>query len=145
MDIEFIHPGEEGDFSMDEICDFLYEHLEEFGDPREHIMKCLNYAMSQEKNKGGFITVASEDDKIVGAVAINTTAMEDYIPPNILVYIAVHRDNRGEGLGKKLLRKTFDEAEGDIALHVEPDNPACYAYESVGMVNDYLEYRYHKD
>ncbi len=67
--------------------------------------------------------------------------MKEYIPENILVYIAVHRDQRGKGLGKKLMNETLLYAKGDIALHVEHDNPAKFLYEKIGFDNKYLEMR----
>jgi ribosomal protein S18 acetylase RimI-like enzyme len=35
-------------------------------------------------------------------------------------------------------------AEGDIALHVEPDNPAKILYEKLGFTSKYLEMRLKK-
>ncbi len=70
--------------------------------------------------------------------------MKGYIPENVLVYIAVHREARGQGVGKELMQKAIQFAQGDIALHVEPDNPAKYLYESVGFENPYLEMRFYK-
>jgi len=70
--------------------------------------------------------------------------MKGYIPENILVYIAVHKELRGKGIGKELMNKAIQTAHGDIALHVEDDNPAKYLYESVGFKNPYLEMRYYK-
>jgi ribosomal protein S18 acetylase RimI-like enzyme len=74
-------------------------------------------------------------------VVINDTEMSGYIPEHILVYIAVNKVYRGEGLGKKLMQKTIDSCEGDIALHVEKDNPAKHLYEKMGFTNPYLEMR----
>ncbi len=73
---------------------------------------------------------------------INKTGMAGYIPENILVYIAVHKDYRGKGLGKDLMLKTFDKADGDIKLHVEPENPARFLYEKLGFTSKYLEMRW---
>jgi ribosomal protein S18 acetylase RimI-like enzyme len=70
--------------------------------------------------------------------------MEGYIPENILVYIAVHESTRGKGYGKQLMQKAIEIAEGDIALHVEPDNPARFLYEKLGFTNKYLEMRFSK-
>lgn len=124
-----------------EIADFLYEHLDQYGDPHEDIMKCLDYALSQSVDKGGFAVMAREEGKIVGAVVINRTGMSGYIPDNILVYIAVDASQRGKGLGKQLMSAAINKAEGDIALHVEPDNPARKLYEKLGFTNKYLEMR----
>jgi [ribosomal protein S18]-alanine N-acetyltransferase len=128
----------------EEVCDFLYKHLDEFGDPREAIMKSIDYAMKNIESFGGFILVAREDDDIKGAVVINKTGMGGYIPDNILVYIAVHRDQRGKGLGKKLMKETLDTAEGDVKLHVEHNNPARFLYKKVGFTSKYMEMRYNR-
>lgn len=127
-----------------EIADFLFEHLEKYGDPHEHIMNCLDYALDQAVDKGGFTVAAREDDKIVGAVVMNKTGMSGYIPENILVYIAVNGSQRGKGVGKRLMQTAIDLAKGDIALHVEPDNPARKLYERLGFTNKYLEMRLKK-
>ena len=129
-----------------EVADFLFTHLEQYGDKKEDIMKCLHYALSEEPGFGGFVVTArdTEKDEIVGAVIINETGMEGYIPENILVYIAVHGGYRGKGLGKSLMKKAMDKANGSIALHVEPDNPARKLYEKLGFTSKYLEMRYAK-
>lgn len=127
-----------------EIADFLFQHLDEYGDPREHIMNCLDYALDQAVDKGGFAVLAREEGGIVGAVIINKTGMSGYIPDNILVYIAVDASQRGKGLGKKLMTTAITMASGDIALHVEPDNPARKLYEKLGFTNKYLEMRLKK-
>lgn len=123
------------------IVNFLYDHLDEYGDPKNDIGNAIDYAMSSYPLAGGFILTAEEDDELKGAVVMNKTGMKGYIPENILVYIAVHRDQRGQGLGKKLMNKSMMFAKGDIALHVEEDNPAKFLYEKTGFENKYLEMR----
>lgn len=127
-----------------EIADFLVVQLEQYGDPHEHIMQCLDYALDQAGDKGGFVVMARENGNIVGALVINKTGMSGYIPENILVYIAVDASQRGKGVGKKLMKLAIDLAKGDIALHVEPDNPAKKLYEKLGFTNKYLEMRLKK-
>ncbi|MDA3819915.1 MAG: GNAT family N-acetyltransferase [Candidatus Delongbacteria bacterium] len=127
-----------------EVGDCLYKHLDEFGDPREAIMKSIHYAFKDIDAFGGFVLVAREGEDIKGAVVINKTGMGGYIPDNILVYIAVHRDQRGQGLGKKLMKETLDTAEGDVKLHVEHNNPARFLYKKVGFTSKYMEMRYNK-
>ena len=124
-----------------EIADFLFEHLDQYGDTREDIMKCLDYALNSFPHQGGFAVLAREEGKIVGAVIVNKTGMEGYIPENILVYIAVDRSQRGKGVGKALMEEAIRSAKGNIALHVEPDNPARKLYEKLGFTNKYLEMR----
>lgn len=128
----------------EKISNFLYTHLDQYGDPIEDINKCMDYAMKERPSHGGFIVTATEDDNIIGAVIVNHTGMEGYIPENILVYIAVDSDHRGKGVGKKLMEKTIEQADGNIALHVEADNPAKFLYEKMGFTNKYLEMRLDK-
>lgn len=124
-----------------EVADFLFEHLDQFGDEHQAIMRCIDFAMDEKTKFGGFVVVAKENEKVAGAVVVNKTGMAGYIPENILVYIAVHKDYRGKGLGKTLMQKTFDQAEGSIKLHVEPENPARFLYEKLGFTSKYLEMR----
>jgi ribosomal-protein-alanine N-acetyltransferase len=124
-----------------EIADFLSVHLGQYGDPKEDIMKCLDYALDQSMHAGGFVVMARENGKILGALIMNKTGMSGYIPENILVYIAVDATQRGKGIGGKLMDIAIKMANGSIALHVEPDNPAKKLYERIGFTNKYLEMR----
>lgn len=127
-----------------EVVDFLFKHLEKYGDPKPHIQMAIDYACSGHKGKGGFVVIGRLKDEIVGAVVVNQTGMTQYIPENILVYIAVDGAVRGMGIGKQLMDKTIELAKGDIALHVEADNPAKKLYERLGFTNKYLEMRLKK-
>ncbi|MGY3052069.1 ribosomal-protein-alanine N-acetyltransferase [Pedobacter sp. UYEF25] len=129
--------GEDSIFTNDKIAIFLEHHLGRFGDKKEDILACLDYVFA----KAGFIVLATEEAEILGAVVVNETGMKKYIPENILVYIAVHENTRGKGLGKSLMEKAIATAKGDIALHVETDNPAKKLYERLGFSNKYLEMR----
>ncbi len=141
MEFKQINPisGEDKTFTNPIIAQFLFTHLEEYGDKIEDILKCLDYVMNPLK--GGNIIVGLENTKIVGVVILNNTGMKDFIPENILVYIAVDTNQRGKGYGKQLMQKAISIAEGNIALHVEPDNPAKKLYEKLGFTNKYLEMR----
>lgn len=123
------------------ILNFLFENLEQYGDPKADIDKCMQYALKESDSFGGFILTAVKENQVVGAVIINRTGMKDYIPENILVYIATDAQQRGQGIGKKLMQQAIEAATGNIALHVEPDNPARKLYEKLGFTNKYLEMR----
>ncbi len=126
-------------YSPTVIAEFLFTHLEQYGDKTEDILQCIGYVMNP--SKGGTILVGIDQNKIVGVVILNNTGMKDYIPENILVYIAVDHSQRGKGYGKQLMQKAIDSTIGSIALHVEPDNPALHLYEKLGFTNKYLEMR----
>lgn len=129
-----------------EIISFLFESLEQYGDPREDIEKCMDYAFGISGKPGGIVLAAVDEEtqKMVGAVIVNKTGMEKFIPENILVYIATDKNMRGKGVGKQLMQKAIENSEGDMALHCEPDNPARFLYEKLGFTSKYLEMRLKK-
>jgi len=126
------------------VIDFLFDNLQEYGDPKSDIEKCIDYALKESTSFGGFILVSYLENEISGVVIVNQTGMKDYIPENILVYIATHKNHRGKGIGKELMKKAIDLTEGSIALHVEPENPARFLYEKVGFSSKYIEMRLKK-
>jgi ribosomal protein S18 acetylase RimI-like enzyme len=128
-----------------EMVDFLFRHLEKFGDPKQDIEKAIGYAVKDYGSYGGFVLKSTDADRITCVVVVNRTGMEGYIPENILVYIATHKDMRGRGIGKKMMQEALNTAKGSVALHVEPDNPAKMLYEKLGFTNKYLEMRYFKN
>ncbi len=132
-------------FDIDSVVSFLYENLEEYGDTKKAIKKAIEYSFSEKNGKGGFLLLGIDNKKLVGAVVINKTGMKHYIPENILVYISTHKNRRGEGLGTELMKKTIEDTSGDIALHVEEDNPALNLYKKLGFESKYIEMRYKKD
>lgn len=127
------------------IVQFLFSHLDQYGDTKEDINACFDFAIKKSPNAlGGFVLTMYLEDELIGATIINQTGMSGYIPENLLVYIAVHANTRGRGIGKLIMTKAIEFATGDIALHVEPDNPAKHLYEKLGFENKYLEMRLKK-
>ncbi len=126
------------------ILNFLFQNLDAYGDPKADIEKCMDYALKVGGKPGGLIVTSWDAEKLTGAVILNNTGMKGYIPENILVYIATHPEYRGKGLGKQLMNKAIEATDGDIALHVEADNPAKRLYERMGFTNKYLEMRLKK-
>ncbi len=137
-------PADLGELTKQEFIDFLYQHLDSFGDSKSAIEKAIDYAFSEAEGKGGFLLVAYYDNEIAGALVMNETGMSEYIPENILVYIAVHSKYRGKGFGAEIIKKSFELSRGDIKLHVEYDNPAKRLYEKLGMKTKYAEMRLEK-
>jgi len=127
--------------NRDSFVDFLYNHLNQFRDEPEAINASIDYAFSDKSGKGGFLITAVENDKLIGALVMNKTGMTHYIPENILVYIAVHEESRGKGLGTKMIERAQEESHGNIALHVDENNPAQKLYEKLGFEAKYIEMR----
>lgn len=127
-----------------DIIQFLFQELEQYGDPEHQIQKAADYALGRDGKPGGWIFVAKENDQIVSATIINETGMSEYIPENILVYIATDRNQRGKGIGKKIIQEVITHTKGDIALHVDKENPARKLYERLGFTTPFLEMRLNK-
>ena len=126
---------------LERVASFLHTHLDQYGDPLEHVRAAIMRAVGEGEHDGGTVTVAEIDGDVVGAVVTNDTHLTGYVPENLLVYVATHAGYRGRGIGKALMRRAVDACGGSIALHVEPDNPAVALYRSLGFTNKYLEMR----
>lgn len=124
---------------MEATAQFLSRHLDQYGDPVPAIIKAIEYAV--DPDKGGLVLELLDGKEIIGAVVINATGMSDYIPENILVYIAVDNAYRGQGLGTELMKRALSLCKGSVALHVEADNPAKHLYERLGFEEKYREMR----
>lgn len=129
---------------LDDFVDFMHTHLGQFGDPKPAIKKCVEYAFSDTEGKGGFVLLGIQEGDIVGAVIMNNSGMDGYIPGNVLVYVTVNSEYRNQGIGGKLVKKIFELVDGDVKLHVEHENPAKRLYERLGFTNKYAEMRYSK-
>lgn len=126
---------------INETVRFLHQHLDEFRDGTEDIKKCINYALSLDHGKGGFILHAFYQNKLAGVLIMNNTGMSGFIPENILVYIAVDAQYRGKGFGAAIIKEAIKNTKGNIKLHVEYDNPAKRLYERLGFTSKYAEMR----
>ena len=127
--------------SREQFVEFLYQHLDKFGDSKTAINKSIDYAFSSEKGKGGFLLTAYFNNELAGELVMNNTGMDEYIPENILVYVAVDSKFRNKGIGRQIVNKAIELSDGNVALHVEYDNPAKRLYERIGFKSKYAEMR----
>ncbi len=128
--------------TLEATVDFLHQHLGKFRDEKTAIAKAIEYIFSDPTGNKGFLMLATQESQIVGCLVMNNTGMDEYIPANILVYIAVHEDMRGKGIGKQIIEAAQKEVKGAIALHVEYDNPAQHLYKRLGFSSKYAEMRW---
>jgi len=130
--------------SAETLATFLHEHLDRYRDSMEDIHRALDYALSSHPCKGGTIYLARKGDALVGMLVMLHMPTAGFVPEHLLVYIAVDASLRGEGVGTQLMQAAIADTDGDIALHVEKDNPAQHLYERMGFSAAYVEMRYKK-
>jgi len=128
--------GQEG------LASFLREHLKPYEDSLKDIHRGIEYALSDAADRGGFVLLAHEAGEKQGALVMLHTPMGGYIPANILLFVAVRRDLRGRGIGRRLVETGVKNCSGPVKLHVEYDNPAKGLYERLGFASKYAEMRH---
>jgi ribosomal-protein-alanine N-acetyltransferase len=128
----------------EQLAVFLYESLKPYEDSMQDIQQGIADALKPQLGEAGFILVAESDRKPVGALVMLRTGMKGYVPENLLLWVAVDPAVRGKGVGSQIIRRAFEEVDGDVKLHVEYDNPAKRLYERLGMKSKYAEMRYEK-
>ena len=124
---------------------FLFESLKPYEDPFEVVLDGLDYALGEEPCKDGFVVLGHSGQTLLGAVVILFTGMKRYVPENLLLFIAVDPQSRGQGIGGELIERIFSECRGNVKLHVEHDNPARRLYERCGFKSKYLEMRWDRE
>lgn len=128
--------------SRENVVDFFHETMKPYHDSTEDVARALDYALVPETGQGGFVMLAHEGEDLLGALCMLKTGMGGYIPENILLFVAVLPETRGQGIGGRLVRHCLAQVEGDVKLHVEYDNPAKRLYERLGFSTKYAEMRW---
>ena len=98
-------------------------------------------ALQNRPAPGGFVLCATSNGTLVGALVMLRTGMNGYIPPNLLLFLAVDPSKRRSGIGTALVKMALQHTKGSIKLHVEPDNPATSLYKKLGFLPTYLDMR----
>lgn len=135
------YTGRDSEYHDYKIVNFLHNYMAPYADSKEDILKCLDYVYAKHEGKGGFILLGIQEGEIIGCLVINETGMTGYIPENVLVYIAVNPEFRGNGIGRRLIEHAKKIAKGNIALHIEPNHPAIKLYEELGFMSKCMEMR----
>lgn len=137
---------QENDFTMgltrEDFVNFTYTHLRRFGDSKELINKSIDYAFTKTRLRGGFLLAAFFDNILVGSLVLNKTGMADFVPENLIVYLAVHIKYFNNGIGEGLINKAFNLTKGNFKLHVSTDNPEIDFYKQIGFIPMYYELRF---
>ncbi len=125
---------------LEALAAFFHEKMKPYHDTLEDVARGLEYVF--DPLRGGFLVLATRDRAPVGGLVMLRTHMCGYVPPNLLLFLAVEPTLRGRGLGGRLIGLAAARCEGDIKLHVEPENPAARLYRRAGFETKYLEMRW---
>jgi ribosomal protein S18 acetylase RimI-like enzyme len=127
--------------SVDELAEFLHENMKPYEDTVPDVKRGILDALERDT---GFVVIAEEekDSRLLGALVMVPTLAKGYMPSNMLLFVGVHPDTRGRGIGGALCREGLSRCEGGVKLHVEYDNPAKRLYERLGFTTKYAEMRY---
>ena len=125
----------------DRLARFLHDSLKPYEDAIPDIQRGLDYALSDDPGKGGFVVLAAAGERLLGALVMLDTGMSGYIPENLLLFVAVDPSTRGQGLGRRIIEHAVSRCDGAVKLHVEYDNPAKRLYERIGFTSKYAEMR----
>lgn len=128
--------------NREQLTEFLHETMKPYEDKPGDIENAIDYAFSDEKFAGGFIMLVGLNERLAGALVMLNTGMSGYVPENILLFVSVHPDMRGHGIGSELIKRCCAECDGHVKLHVDFDNPAKRLYERLGFEHVYDEMRY---
>jgi ribosomal protein S18 acetylase RimI-like enzyme len=128
--------------SVESLAQFLHDVMKPYHDAVPDVTRGIEYALSDAPGQGGFIHLVTREQELLGAVVILATGMSGYVPENMLLFVAVRPELRGQGIGGKLIKRALARCEGAVKLHVEPENPARRLYERLGFSSKYVEMRY---
>ncbi|WP_194767970.1 GNAT family N-acetyltransferase [Tamlana sp. I1] len=126
---------------INRITNFLFEHSGTFRDTKSAIRKSMLYAAKEIAGLGGYVFIMEHENNIVGAAVVNKTGMNEYLSENILVYMAVKEEFRGQGIAKALIKHTKKYCRGAIATHINKDNPVIKLFENEGFEARNIEMR----
>ncbi len=124
------------------VCAFFHETMKPYEDSLADVESALRYALDVTPAQG-FLVLAEASGEIGGALLMLRTQMAGYIPENLLLFVSVSPEMRGQGLGGKICRAAIGQCAGAVKLHVDNDNPAQRLYERLGFQSKYKEMRYY--
>jgi len=127
--------------SLDGLARFFHETMTPWQDALPDVRRALDYVFGGRPGEGGFLVHASASGRRAGALLMLATGMEGYVAGHLLLFVSVEPDQRGRGLGRRIVERALAECPGTVKLHVDFENPAQRLYERLGFVKKHWEMR----
>ena len=128
--------------TIDHLATVTREWMLPYADTVTDTRRGILDALEGRPAPGGFVVTATEERQLAGILVMLRTGMTGYIPPNLLLFLAVAPSKRRSGIGTLLVQAALRNTTGPVKLHVEADNPAKTLYEKIGFSTSYLDMRY---
>jgi [ribosomal protein S18]-alanine N-acetyltransferase len=143
LDLQVIRRAEElpeGE-SLAGLADFFHETMRPWQDTRPDVVKALNYVFGAAPGQGGFLVLAREQGRRAGALLMLDLALGGFVADHLLLFVSVEPEQRGRGLGRRIIECALGQCPGTVKLHVDFENPAGRLYERLGFEKKYYEMR----
>lgn len=116
-----------------QIIDFLYKYLDQYGTSAKAIRESLDYALTDQEQSGGFVIISLISDKIAGIAIMIKSGMGSFMANNFLQFLAVSSKYRNQGIAKRLISESIKITDGNIAILISPDHPAKPIFNKMGF------------
>ncbi len=124
------------------LVSFFHTTMEPWQDTRPDVSRALHDALDGTADRnGGFLMLAMQGTQLAGGLLMLETGMKGYIPENLLLFVSIQPEMRGQGLGRRLVETSLAACKGQVKLHVDFENPAKRLYERLGFKHVYAEMR----
>lgn len=124
------------------IINFLEKNLDDYLDSRDNVSRAIEYALSKFPHQGGFVLIARVDGQITGATVVNRTNFEGYFAENILVYLAIDKEERRKGVASELLNRVKVYTKGSVMVRVADDESVRGLFKKSGFSEGSTELTY---
>ena len=124
------------------IINFLEKNLDDYLDSRDNVSRAIEYALSKFPHQGGFVLIARVDGQITGATVVNRTNFEGYFAENILVYLAIDKEERRKGVASELLNRVKVYTKGSVMVRVADDESVRVLFKKSGFSEGSTELTY---
>ncbi len=122
---------------------FLHENAENGHFSDDEVLEAVECAVKERPSFGGFILALQENEELLGALVVTCTGMESVAARHRLMMLAICKEHRNNGVAHNLIGQAIQQAGGDLALNLDPDDGETDYFENLGFQKRFVEMRWH--